>query len=240
MAFANWIAKVPTPPAPPAIAAAPPAAATAPAPWSSVKEEVAAALRGVPCSDLRIDGTPTGGIVRVSGWRPDNVSIPNAVGGWSIDARSAAAVAAPSPETCSLVARLGRTLGGPEAARLGFPAERTVSMADLPRTADGLLLPGLSVTERPSALGALTVVTIEDRPKQEANRVAAATLSGGDVEAQLGAVPYSAYPARYLIYLIARKGPKPFDFAVPRDLSGVARECDAGKCASTSGWLDVR
>ena len=218
----------PTPPDPP------------PAAWEAARGEVAVALESVPCSALRIDGTPAGGVVRVSGWYPSGAAIPAKAAGWRIDAGGAAPVAAPSPETCRLVQQLQAALGGPGARHLGFDAVRQLELSALPKTNDGLVLPGMKVGGLPDGYSALTVISIADRPASESERVAAATLNGRDLARQLADIPYDKVARRYLVYVVARKGPKPFDFVLGKDLGRLQRDCADGGCASASGWLDMR
>ena len=224
-------APVPLPPAPPE----PPAAS-----WDNVRGEVSVALESVPCSALRIEGTPADGNVRVSGWYPTGAALPAKVAGWRIDAGAAAPVAAPSAETCRLVQQLQAALGGPAAPHLDFDAVRQLELKAMPRTADGLVLPAMRVSGLPGGDRALTVISIADNPATEADRVAAATLNGRNLERQLAEIPYDPIAKRYLVYVVARKGPKPFDFSVKKDLARLQRECADGGCTSASGWLDIR
>ena len=224
-------AATPAPPTPPE----PPGAS-----WDSVRGEVAVALESVPCSALRIDGTPAGGIVRLSGWYPSGAAIPARVAGWRIDAGGAAPVAPPSAGTCRLVQQLQAALGGPGSRHLGFDAVRQLELSALPKTADGLVLPAMRVSALPGGYRALTVISIADKPATESDRVAAATLNGRNLERQLAEIPYDPIAKRYLVYVVARKGPQPFDFAIGKDLDRLQRDGAAGGCARARGWLDIR
>ncbi|WP_419815059.1 hypothetical protein [Glacieibacterium sp.] len=73
--------------APPQTANAPDAGSRVPTPvakadWSSARPQLLAALAAVPCSDLRVAGTPgEDGAIRVTGWRAGGTVLPTAPSG---------------------------------------------------------------------------------------------------------------------------------------------------------------
>ncbi|MBV8971321.1 MAG: serine/threonine protein kinase [Sphingomonadaceae bacterium] len=221
--------------APDSAGGAAPTAATSAAPdWATAKPAVAAALAAVSCSDLRIDGTPSGGVVRLAGWHPMGVSVPASAGGFKLDGSATTAVATPSPATCALLGKIRAAVPGAGATGFTMPADQAVSLSTAPKGPDGAPQVDLRLAGQPSGLGKLRVTTIEDSGVSSAKDWASSGEASADDLRKLG---FDPKPSRFLAVVIASAASLP---PITRDgADGVAAKCGGNRCAMNSGWIEI-
>ena len=247
----GWLAFKPSAPpatpveAPPAEAAAAPAAAPAAAAgagavasavdWATSAPQVFAALAQMRCSDVRIDGVPQGGRVRLAGWRAGSSALPASAGGWQLDGSGVATVAAPADGTCRVVDSLRAAAAASPDSNFHVPGIQRLSLASLPKAADGTIALDMQVTGRPP--GRVMLASIDDRAGSDADRVVSGDLQEAGID--MSAIPFEAKPARYLLVLVAAPSTLPAATAKGAG-GGMAATCRNRACQLTSGWIEVR
>ncbi len=219
--------------------AATPGAATGPAWDDQARRAVVTALAQVPCSDLRVDGAPAGGVLRVTGWHPAGAALPATAAGYRLDAGSAASVPQPAAQTCAIIASL-------KAAVLGSPANQLAAVDS------GLVMPGRKAVHYQGVRDANVAVdlqlqvggsigspvqlaSINDSARSGDKRLTAASVADAGID--LAAVPFEKKPERYLLVFLGGNAAIPVVDAAGN--AAVAANCRAATCAMTSGWIDL-
>jgi serine/threonine-protein kinase len=231
------------PPASPAPAEAVAPATTAPAPdpvasaaaWATSAPLVGAALKTLPCADVRIDGEPQGGRVRLTGWRAQATMLPANIAGWPIDASAVAVVAAPAPETCRIIDSIRAAASSDPQSAFSMPGSQVQSLTTLPRGSGGTVLLDLKLTDRPG--GRTLLASIDDRATSASQRVVSGDVDEAGIDPS--AIPFEAKPARYLLVLVASRQ-KLFAATNNGADAGMAAACRDGGCKLASGWIEVR
>lgn len=244
----GWLALKPSAPAAapdaPAVAEAAPAdagantgvaAVASAADWATSAPRVFAALAQMRCSDVRIDGVPQGGRVRLAGWRADNAALPTNVAGWQLDGGGVASVAAPATATCRVVDSVRAAAAASPDSNFHVPGIQRLSLASVPRNSDGTISLDMQVTGRPG--GRVMLASIDDRAASDADRVVSGDLQ--EVGIDVAAIPFEAKPARYLLVLVAAPSTLPGATAQGAG-RGMASACGGGACQLASGWVEVR
>ncbi len=216
------------------VASAPAAAAPD---WTSARPAVLAALNAVDCSDLHIAGPPEGGRVRLTGWHSSAASVPASAGGLTLDSSGAASVAAPSPATCALVAKIRAAAPDGQASGFTMPPSQSFALdvALRHKGPDGAPLIDLKPSGKPSTLEHVLIANIDDRARSAKERVVSADVA--DAKLDLSALAFDAKPGRYLAVLVA--GPEALPPVTADGANGLAAKCGSGGCAMTSGWIEI-
>ena len=223
--------------------AAPAAAAPAArADWTAVRPQVLAALTAMACSDLRVAGTPSGGTVRLAGWRPAGMTLPFGPPGWTFDTSGVEAIAAPSEATCALIDKIRTAIPPGKARAFDIPGTQILALASAVREKTGAqeyLRGDLRVTNAPSDLPELRVTTIDDSPVKPEERVTSYTLAQmRQAKFSLDHVVFDPKPGRFLEVIVASAAKLPPVTAT--GAPGLAAACAGGGCALASGWVEVR
>ena len=221
--------------------ATPAAGPTAPVvEWPKVQANALAAISAVPCSDLRIEGTPSNGRIRLAGWHPSNAPIPASVEGWQVDASGVAAVEAPTEGTCAKLKEFKAAFSGLNLPTLKLPGQQEFSLAELRKSS---LSPTVDIKllDRPTGSNLTTLFTIEDRPALGEDKMQAGNFPpfGGAGGAAMNHVPTNAIPARFLFVVVARNV-LPAEANTPENFADLQLECAANGCAAVSGWVNYR
>ena len=203
--------------------------------WATSAPQVFAALAQLRCSDVRIDGLPQGGRVRLAGWRADSAALPARVAGWQLDGSAVASVAAPAPATCRVVDSLRAAAAASPDSAFHVPGIQRLSLAGLPKNADGTISLNMQVAGRPG--GRVMLASIDDRARSDADRVVAGDLQDNGID--VSAIPFEAKPARYLLVLVAANSVLP-GAGAQGAAPGMAAACANNACQLTSGWIEVR
>jgi serine/threonine protein kinase len=219
-----------------ALPVATPVVASAATPdWATARLAVLSALSAVSCSDLRVAQVPSGKTVHLAGWHPAGVSIPETAGGLMLDSTDTVAVAQPAAATCALLAKLRAAV--PPGAGIGFSvaARQTISIASAPKGPAGWPAVDLALKGNPEGLSLLQITTIEDSGSPTAKD----WVSSGPAQskADLAKLEFEPKPSRFLAVVVASAvKPAPVTAA---GADGVASVCSGGKCAMTSGWIEI-
>lgn len=212
---------------------APIAGASAPVWDQAAKSSAASTLAAIPCSDLRVAGSPTAGTVRLAGWYLQGASLPANVGGFRLDASGAMPMPRPSAATCETVDGLRRAAANPQAALEGgfaLPAVNTVSYGGGAGNVDvDLKFDAGATGVKPSV-----IVSIDDAPGPGEKRVDGGSLPPGFA---LSAVPFEKKPKRLLVVLLGGRSALP-DAA--KGTSGLAKACSSDTCHFATGWLELK
>jgi hypothetical protein len=203
--------------------------------WSAARPAVIAALTAVPCSDVRIAGPSDAGTVRLAGWRSAASPLPAAAGGWRLDASAVEAVDAPAAETCRLFDAVRVAAADDPDRPFALPAVQRVSLATAPRSDSGYAIVDLQVAERPP--GRVLIANIDDDAASDVGRVVSGDVDSAKLE--LGALPFSAKPARYLAVLVASSTELPVVTA-RGDQATLRQACTKQDCTLASGWIEIR
>lgn len=219
-------------PAEPAVTSA---AASAP-PWATAAPQVFAALNQLRCADVRLDGVPNGGRVRLAGWRSAATSLPASVGGWQLDGSGVAPVSSPSGEACRLADSVRSAAASSLEGGFRIPGSRVLDLASLPLAGEpDTVLVDLDVTDRPA--GKLLLVSIDDRATSPDGLVVSGDLDSNRLD--VSAIPYHREPGRYLLMLVASQRPLP-DVTAAGAPASLAAACRNNACQLASGWIEVR
>ena len=227
----------------PAVAEAAPAAPTdagagavaSAANWATSAPQVFAALAQMRCSDVRIDGVPQGGRVRLAGWRADNAALPTSIAGWQLDGSGVEAVAAPAAVTCRVVDSLRSAAAANPDSNFHVPGIQRLSLASLQKNGDNTILLNLQIANRPR--GRLLMTSIDEDATGGVKPVESADTDVYGINPS--AIPFEAKPDRYLIVLVA--SPSTLPAATDQGAGpGMASACGGGRCQLTSGWIEVR
>jgi serine/threonine-protein kinase len=203
--------------------------------WATSAPQVHAALAALRCADIRIDGQPQGGRVRLAGWRSGSTILPASVGGWQLDGSAVQAVAAPAAATCQIVDQLRAAARTSPEHAYSLPGSQMLSLSSLPRDADGNVLLDLKVTDRPE--GRVLLTSIDDRATTASGRVVSGDLDDAGID--VSGIPFEAKPARYLLVMLAAPTKLPATSAAGPD-PGVAAACAQARCTLASGWVEIR
>lgn len=218
----------------PAPAPAPDPVASAAA-WATSAPQVTAALKALPCTDVRIVGQPQGGRVQLAGWRAQATALPASIAGWQIDGANVAVVAAPAAETCRIIDSIRAAAASDPQSAFAMPGSQMQSLASLPRGSGGTVLLDLQLTDRPG--GRTLLASIDDRATSASQRVVSGDVDEAGIDPS--AIPFEAKPARYLLVLVASRQKLPTATAAGA-AAGMADACRNGACRLTSGWIEVR
>ncbi len=232
--------KAPEATAPPTETASAPAAAAAAAPatatpdWATARPAVLAALAALPCSDIHVTETPSGKTVHLAGWHPASVPIPATAGGLTLDSSDTAAVAQPAAATCALVGKIHAAVPAGNTVGFGVDAKQMLSIATAPKGPSGGPTANLAPVGQPAGLANLQITMIDDSGSPAAKDwVSSAGVASGD----LRQLEFDPKPSRFLAVLVASDGkPAPVTAA---GAQGVASACGGGRCALTSGWVEI-
>ena len=202
--------------------------------WATARPAVLTALNAAACSDLRISGTPSDGIVRLEGWHPAAAAIPATAGGWKLDASATATIAQPASDTCALIRKIRDA--APAGTDTGFtmPAEQVVALGSARKGPDGLPLVDLKPVGEPSDLPHLLIANIDDQAKSAKDRVLSTDVAAAKLD--LGALAFDPRPGRYLAVLVAGRNTLP---PVTATGAGSLSAACGKACAMTSGWIEI-
>ena len=225
-------------PAPAVVSAAAPAVASAAAApdWATARQAVLAALDAVGCSDMRVSGTPSGGTVHLAGWHPAGAPVPTTAGGWSIDASAVETIARPAGETCTLVGKIRAAVPSGGASGFDMAGQQVLALSTAAKGAGGGPVADLRLGSKPAGMSKLLVTTIEDSGSPTAKDwVSSADVAQAKLD--LARLEFDPKPSRYLAIVVAGTGK-----LAPVTASGadaLASACAGGKCALTSGWVEI-
>lgn len=232
-------------PAEVAAADAPPAAAPASggdalasaADWATSAPQVFAALSQLRCADVRVDGLPQGGRVRLAGWRSSATPLPTSLGNWQLDGSGVMSIANPAPQTCRIVDSLRKAAQSPPEHEFLMPEFQNLSLASLPRgTIDNHEIIRINLQPKRLPRTGVLLAAIDDRPASEADRVGSQYLSNAEFDPIIG---FDPQPMRYLMVLVS--SPNQLGAATAEGApGGMAAACAGGACQLTSGWIEVR
>ncbi|WP_310497899.1 serine/threonine-protein kinase [Sandarakinorhabdus sp.] len=217
---------------PPAGAA--PSASASTAPWASAAPQIAALLKALPCSDVRITGTPSAGQVTLAGWRSSATVMPASAAGWRLESSQVGAVSAPSAASCRLVDQLRRAANTPAEHGFSMPGSRQLPASSLPSDGSGNVIIDLQVRDQPP--GRLLLASIDDRATSSDGLVVSGDLD--DIGQSLNAIAYEPKPNRYLMVMIASPTRLP-EVTAAGPPPSLAQTCASGGCTLTSGWIEV-
>ncbi|MFZ4380469.1 MAG: protein kinase domain-containing protein [Sandarakinorhabdus sp.] len=216
--------------------AAGPEAVTSAANWATSAPQVFAALGQLRCAEVRVDGLPQGGRVRLTGWRSSATPVPASAGGWQLDSSGVAAVAGPSVQACRVADSIRDAAASSPDSRLRMPGSQILSLASLPAgTGPGSILLDLKVTDRPA--GNLWLASIDDRATTPDGLVVSADVDRNGID--VGGIEFDRKPGRYLVMLVSSPTALP-DATAAGASPRMASICRGGACRLTSGWIEVR
>ncbi|WP_197042285.1 hypothetical protein, partial [Sandarakinorhabdus oryzae] len=161
--------------------------------------------------------------------------LPASAGGWQLDGSGVATVAAPAAGTCRVVDSLRAAAAASPDSNFHVPGIQRLSLASLPKAADGTIALDMQVTGRPA--GRVMLASIDDRATSDADRVVSGDLQEAGID--VSAIPFEAKPARYLLVLVAAPSTLPAATAQGAG-GGMASACGNRACQLTSGWIEVR
>ena len=227
-----------------AAADAPPAAApaagadavTSAADWATSAPQVFAALNQLRCADVRVDGLPQDGRVRLTGWRSSTTPLPASVGSWQLDGSGVAPVSAPSAQACRVADSIRAAAASSPDTRFRMPGSQILNLSSLPSgPAPGTVLLDLDVTDRPD--GNLLLASIDDRATTPEGLVVSGDVDRNGID--VSGIPFDRKPGRYLLMLVAASSalPEVTPAGAPPSL---ATACRNNACQLTSGWIEVR
>ena len=211
-------------------------AVTNAADWATSAPQVFAALNQLRCADVRVDGVPSGGRVRLTGWRSSATSLPASVGNWQLDGGDVAAVASPSADACRVADSIRAAAASSPDTRFRMPGSQILNLASLPSgPSPGTVLLDLEVTDRPA--GNLLLASIDDRAATPDGLVVSGDVDRNGID--VGSIPFDRKPGRYLLMLVAAARPLP-DATAAGASPQMAAACRNNACQLTSGWIEVR
>lgn len=219
----------------PAPAAGADAVASA-ADWATSAPQIFAALNQLRCADVRVDGVPSGGRVRLTGWRSASTALPTNVGGWQLDGSGVSPVTAPSAEACRVADSIRTAAASSPDTRFRMPGSQILNLSSLPSgAAPGTVLLDLDVTDRPA--GNLLLASIDDRATTPDGLVVSGDVDRNGID--VSGIPFDRKPGRYLLMLVAasKSLPEVTPAGAPPSL---AAACRNNACQLTSGWIEVR
>ncbi|GGI68147.1 hypothetical protein GCM10007973_01540 [Polymorphobacter multimanifer] len=203
--------------------------------WATSAPQVFAALGALQCADVRIDGPPEAGRIRLAGWRNAATALPAAVAGWQLDGSGVAAINAPAPATCRVIDSIRIAAASTPDKRFSMPGSQILSLASLPRGADGTIMLDFKLADRPA--GRLLFTSIDDRFAGRGEQVSSGDANRFNLDPS--AIGFEAKTGRYLVAMVA----SPTELS-PATASGAAPDmasaCRSGDCELVSGWIEVR
>jgi serine/threonine-protein kinase len=204
--------------------------------WATSAPQVFAALNQLRCADVRVDGVPSGGRVRLTGWRSATTPMPTSVAGWQLEGSGVAPVSAPSAQACRVADSIRDATGSSPDTRFRMPGSQILNLSSLAGgSTPGFVQVDLDVTDRPA--GRLLMSSIDDRATTTEGLVVSGDLDRYGLD--VGAIDFERKPGRYLLVLVAAPQSLPEVTATGAPPS-LASACRNNACQLTSGWIEVR